>query len=80
MWTYTVALIDPNDEDNVNSDVVLPWANLVLDSDTRKFTITKWDELGLGPTKIRVTGAAAGTTGTVNTKFTIKTLANCPTK
>ena len=37
-------------EDDESADVVLPWSNLLLDGATRKLTLDRWDDLGLGAT------------------------------
>ena len=70
-YTYEAFLVDDKNEDDLLADKILPWSNLLLNSDTRKITLDKWDELGLGPTQIRVVGTVAGLSGTVSVKFTI---------
>ena len=60
-------------EDNESADVALPWSSYLV-HDVLKFTLDRWDDLDLGPTKIRVVGSVAGVTATVSTTFTITTV------
>ena len=73
-YTYEAFLVD----DNTGDDLSLPWSNLLLTNATLKITLDKWDELGLGPTQIRVVGTVAGLEGTISAKFTIQTVGDCP--